>query len=101
MIKTFYFSTVKMSKEVDLDFQFSNDELANFLENFADKLREGKVGLSFKGREEVRIEPNSVNELEMEFEEQEDQKTLNLEIQLSEEIETTDTGRRKIEVEIV
>lgn len=90
-----------MSKEVDLDFEFSNDELANFLENFADKLREGKVGLSFKGREEVRIEPTNMNQLEMDFEEHEDRKTLELEISLTEEMETTDAGRRKIEVEIV
>lgn len=90
-----------MSKEVELDFDFSDDELANFLENFASKIREGKVGLSFKGREEVRIEPTTPNHLEMEFEEHEDRKTLELEINLTEEIETTDTGRRKIEVEIV
>lgn len=90
-----------MSKEVELDFDFSDDELANFLENFASKIREGKVGLSFKGREEVRIEPTTQNHLEMEFEEHEDRKTLELEINLTEEIETTDTGRRKIEVEIV
>jgi amphi-Trp domain-containing protein len=90
-----------MSKEVDLDFQFSDDELANFLENFADKVREGNVGLSFKGKEEVRIEPTQVNELEMDFQEHEDKRTLELEINLVEEIETTDTGRRKIEVEIV
>ncbi len=90
-----------MSKEVDLDFQFSNDELANFLENFAEKIREGKVGLSFKGKEEVRIEPTKSNKLEMEFEEYEDRKKLELEVSLMEEIETTDEGRRKLEVEIV
>lgn len=90
-----------MSKEVELNFEFSDDELANFLENFATKIREGKVGLSFKGREEVRIEPTDKHQLEMEFEEHEDRKTLELEINLTEEIETTDTGRRKIEVEIV
>jgi amphi-Trp domain-containing protein len=90
-----------MSKEVDLDFQFSNDELANFLENFAEKIREGKVGLSFKGKEEVRIEPSTSNRLEMEFEEHDEYKTLELEVNLKEEMETTDTGRRKLEVEIV
>ncbi|MFB6159303.1 MAG: amphi-Trp domain-containing protein [Candidatus Nanohalobium sp.] len=90
-----------MSKEVDLDFEFTNDELANFLENFAGKLREGKVGLSFKGKEEVRIEPNTPNQLEMEFKEQEDRKILELEVSLMEEIETTEEGRQKIEVEIV
>ena len=90
-----------MSKEVDLDFQFSNDELANFLENFASKIREGEVGLSFKGREEVQIEPTVQNQLEMEFNEENDHRKLQLEIELKEEIETTDKGRQKIEVEIV
>lgn len=90
-----------MSKEVDLDFEFSNDELANFLENFASKLREGEVGLSFKGREEVHITPTSRNKLEMEFHKQKDKKKLELEIELREEVETTEDGRQKIEVEIV
>ncbi|QGA80628.1 amphi-Trp domain-containing protein [Candidatus Nanohalobium constans] len=90
-----------MSKEVDLDFQFSNDELANFLENFADKIREGEVGLSFKGKEEVQITPTLQNQLKLDFKQQEDKKTLELNIKLSEEIETTSQGRQKIEVEIV
>ena len=90
-----------MSKEVDLDFQFSNDELANFLENFAEKVREGDVGLSFKGQEEVRIEPTTENRLEMDFKEQDERKVLELEVTLMEEIETTEQGRQKIEVEIV
>ena len=54
-------------EELDLELEFSNEELANFMDNFADKIREGEVGLSFKGREEVRIEPNSNNRLEKEF----------------------------------
>jgi amphi-Trp domain-containing protein len=90
-----------MSKEVDLDFQFSNDELANFLENFAEKVREGEVGLSFKGKEEVRIQPNTDNHLEMEFEEKSEYRQLELEVSLREEIETTEKGRQRIEVEIV
>lgn len=90
-----------MSKEVDLDFQFSNDELANFLENFADKVRDGEVGLSFKGREEVHITPTTENRLEMEFKEADEYRQLELEISLREEIETTEEGRQKIEVEIV
>ena len=90
-----------MSKEVDLDFQFSNDELANFLENFAEKVREGNVGLSFKGKEEVRIEPTTQNRLELEFEDHNEYRQLELEVSLREEIETTDKGRQKIEVEIV
>lgn len=90
-----------MSKEVDLNFQFSNDELANFLENFAEKIRGGEVGLSFKGKEEVHIEPTKSNKLEMEFEEHDDRKILELEVSLMEEMETTDKGRRKLEVEIV
>jgi len=90
-----------MSKEVDLDFQFSNDELANFLENFAEKIREGEVGLSFKGREEVQIEPNKQNQLELKFNEGKEYRKLELEVELKEELETTDEGRQKIEVEIV
>lgn len=90
-----------MSKEVELDFQFSNDKLANFLENFADKIREGDVGLSFKGREEVQIEPNTQNQLELEFNEGKDYRKLELEVELKEEIEDKDDGRQKIQVEIV
>ena len=90
-----------MSKEVDLDFQFSNDELANFLENFAEKVREGEVGLSFKGKEEVRIQPNTDNHLEMELKEKSEYRQLELEVSLREEIETTEKGRQRIEVEIV
>jgi len=90
-----------MSKEVDLDFQFSNDELANFLENFAEKVREGDVGLSFKGKEEVRVQPTTQNRLELEFEEENEYRQLELKLSLREELETTDEGRQKIEVEIV
>lgn len=90
-----------MSKEVDLDFNFSNDELANFLENFAKKIRGGELGLSFKGKEEVQIEPTKPNNLELNFYQREDKKELELEIELTQEITTTDTGRQKIEVEIV
>lgn len=90
------------AEEVDLDFEFSNDELANFLDNFADKLREGEVGLSFKGREEVQIEPDGENRVEMEFEEKDTYRTLELEIELREETERTqEGGRRKINVKVV
>lgn len=90
------------AEEVDLDFEFSNDELANFLDNFADKLREGEVGLSFKGREEVQIEPDGENRVEMEFEEKDTYRTLELEIELREETERTEEGgRRKINVQVV
>ena len=89
------------SEEVELDFQFSNEELANFLENFSEKIREGEVGLSFKGREEVDIEPNKDNELEMKFYEGNTSKTLEIEIKLREEIESTDEGRRKMKVKVV
>lgn len=88
-------------EEVDLDFEFSNDELANFLENFAEKLREGEVGLSFKGREEVQIEPDGNNQVEMEFREEDTYRKLELEIELSEQMESTDEGRRKINVKVV
>ena len=89
------------SKELELDFDFSNDELANFLENFADKIREGEVGLSFKGQEEVDIKPTTDNTLELEFYEGDDFKKMELEIQLREQVETADSGREKISVEIV
>ncbi|MFB6191679.1 MAG: amphi-Trp domain-containing protein [Candidatus Nanohaloarchaea archaeon] len=89
------------TEELELDFEFSNDELANFLENFADKLREGEVGLSFKGREEVEIEPNKDNQLEMEFFESGSRKQLELDIKLIEEMESTEEGRRKIPVKVV
>lgn len=88
-------------EEVDLDFEFSNDKLANFLENFAEKLREGEVGLSFKGREEVQIEPDGENRVEMEFKEGDTYRKLELEIELSEELESTEEGRRKINVKVV
>ncbi len=89
------------TEEVELDFEFNNEELANFLENFAEKIREGEVGLSFKGREEVEIEPNKDNQLEMEFFESNTRKQLELEISLLEEMESTDEGRRKIPVKVV
>jgi len=89
------------TEEVELDFEFNNEELANFLENFAEKIREGQVGLSFKGREEVEIEPNKDNHLEMEFFESNTRKNLELVINLMEEMESTEEGRRKISVEVV
>lgn len=90
-----------VKEEVDLDFKFSNEELGNFLHNFADKIQDGKVGLSFKGREELEIEPTEKNKVDLEFFETEDRRQLELEIRIREEIETIDEGRRKIEVEIV
>ncbi len=89
------------SEEVELDFEFSNEELANFLENFAEKIRGGEVGLSFKGREEVHIEPNKDNNLELEFFESGQKRQLELDIVLSEDIESTEEGRRKIPVKVV
>lgn len=89
------------SEEVDLEFNFSNEELANFLDNFAEKIRDGEVGLSFRGRKEVEIRPTEVNQLEMEFQKAEDSRQLELEINLREERETTDEGRKKIPVEVV
>ncbi len=89
------------SEELELDFQFSNEELANFLESFSKKIREGDVGLSFKGREEVDIEPSKDSQIELEFYESSEYKTLELEIKLQEEMDTTEEGRRKVQVEIV
>jgi len=88
-------------EEVDLDFEFSNNELANFLENFADKIRDGEVGLSFKGRKEVHITPNKDSKLEMNFKQGSDFRKLELEVELKEEMESTDEGRRKIDVQVV
>ena len=88
-------------EEVDIDFEFSNGELANFLENFAEKIRNGEVGLSFKGRSELNIEPTRKNQGDMEYFEAKDRRQLELKIKLIEDIETTDEGRRKIEVEVV
>lgn len=88
------------TEELELEFEFTNEELANFLENFAEKLREGEVGLSFKGREEVEIEPNKDNQLEMEFFESGSRKQLDIEVSLLEEMESTDEGRRKIPVKV-
>ncbi|MFB6245138.1 MAG: amphi-Trp domain-containing protein [Candidatus Nanohaloarchaea archaeon] len=87
-------------EEVDLEFEFSDGELANFLENFAEKIRDGEVGLSFQGRDEIEIEPTESNEVDLEFYETEDRKELEIEITLSEEVETTEEGRRKIAVEV-
>ena len=89
------------SKEVELDFDFSDDELANFLENLSEKIREGNVGLSFRGKEEVEISPNDNNRLELEFYEGDEFKKMELEIELREQRETTSAGREKIQVEIV
>lgn len=88
------------SEEVKLNFNFSNEELANFLDNFADKLRDGKIGLSFKGREELEIEPNTENNIDLEFEEEGDRKNLEIEIELSQEDFDfqDDEGRKKIQV---
>ena len=88
-------------KEVDLNFSFDNEELANFLENFSQKIREGKVGLSFKGKEEVEIQPTEDSELEMDFHQEEDRRTLELQITMKEELETNDQGRQKISVEVI
>jgi len=89
------------SKELDLEFEFSNEELANFLDNFAEKIRNGEVGLSFKGKQEIEIEPTRDSSLQLDYEEDESYRELDIEISLREEIETSEEGRRKIEVEIV
>lgn len=89
-------------EELDLELEFSNNELANFMDNFAEKIRDGEVGLSFKGREEVRIEPNENNRLEMDFTDEAEYRQLELRVTLREEKSVTEeNGRKKIEVEIV
>lgn len=89
------------TEQVDLDFEFSNEELANFLENFSKKIRDGEVGLSFKGREEAEIEPTRSNQVELEFHETNDARKMELKVELFEEIETTEEGRRKLKVQVV
>lgn len=90
------------SKELELDFQFNNEELANFLENFSQKIREGEVGLSFKGKEEINIEPNQKSHIELEYDQSSEHKKLELEIKLRQEIDRSEgEGREKITVEIV
>lgn len=88
------------SEEVDLNFKFSNEELANFLENFSQKLRDGEIGLSFKGREELRIEPNTQSHIELEFVEMETAKQMELQLSLVQEDfdYEEDQGRKKISV---
>lgn len=88
------------SEEVDLNFKFSNEELANFLDNFSQKLRDGEIGLSFKGREELRIEPNTQSHIELEFVEMETAKQMELQISLVQEDfdYEEDQGRKKISV---
>ena len=88
------------SEQVDLNFSFSNEELANFLENFSEKLRDGEIGLSFKGREELRIEPNTENHIELEFVEKDNSKEMELQINLAQENFDfeDDEGRKKISV---
>jgi amphi-Trp domain-containing protein len=90
-----------VKESVDLDFEFSNAELANFLNNFAEKVESGEVGLSFRGREEVEISPTEDNKVDLQFYESNDHRKMTLKIQLKEEIETTSEGRRKIQVEVV
>jgi len=89
------------SKELELDFEFSNDELANFLKNFAEKIREGEVGLNFKGKEKIEIQPSENNEIELDYTQRSESKELVIEVKMREEIESTEEGRQKIEVEIV
>lgn len=89
------------SKELELDFEFSNDELANFLENFANKIRDGEVGLSFKGKEKIEVKPTKKNGIELEYRQNSDHKRLEIEIEMEETIENTEQGRKKIQVEIV
>ena len=90
------------AEKVDLDLSFSNEELANFLENFSEKLRDGEIGLSFKGREELRIEPNTENNVEIEFVELDMEKMMELRIDMAQEdFDVQDEeGRKKISVRV-
>ncbi|NMI89199.1 amphi-Trp domain-containing protein [Nanohaloarchaea archaeon] len=90
------------AEKVDLDLSFSNEELANFLENFSEKLRDGEIGLSFKGREELRIEPNTESNVEIEFIESDMEKMMELRIDMAQEdFDVQDEeGRKKISVRV-
>ncbi|MBY6293891.1 amphi-Trp domain-containing protein [Nanohaloarchaea archaeon H01] len=90
------------AEKVDLDLSFSNEELANFLENFSEKLRDGEIGLSFKGREELRIEPNTESNVEIEFVESDMEKMMELRIDMAQEDFDVqdDEGRKKISVRV-
>jgi amphi-Trp domain-containing protein len=90
------------AEKVDLDLSFSNEELANFLENFSEKLRDGEIGLSFKGREELRIEPNTESNVEIEFVESDMEKMMELRIGMAQEdFDVQDEeGRKKISVRV-
>lgn len=90
------------TEKVDLDLSFSNEELANFLENFSEKLRDGEIGLSFKGREELRIEPNTESNVEIEFVESDMEKMMELRIDMAQEdFDVQDEeGRKKISVRV-
>ncbi|MBY6287055.1 amphi-Trp domain-containing protein [Nanohaloarchaea archaeon] len=90
------------AEKVDLDLSFSNEELANFLENFSEKLRDGEIGLSFKGREELRIEPNTESNVEIEFVESDMEKMMELRIDMAQEdFDVQDEeGRKKISVRV-
>lgn len=100
--KTFHLIFVYMSEEqVNLNFDFSNKELANFLENFAKKLKDGEIGLSFRGREELEIKPNKENSIDLKFSEEESEKEMKLEVTLSQDdfdYRENEEGRKKINV---
>jgi amphi-Trp domain-containing protein len=90
------------AEKVDLDLSFSNEELANFLENFSEKLRDGEIGPSFKAREELRLEPNTENNVEIEFVESDMEKMMELRIDMAQEdFDVQDEeGRKKISVRV-
>jgi amphi-Trp domain-containing protein len=70
------------------------------MENFSQKLRDGEIGLSFKGREELEIKPNMENNINIEFREEGSMKEMKLELHLREQnVESDeDSGRQRIQV---
>lgn len=87
-------------KEVEFSQKFGNRELSNFLENLAQKIGEGEVGMTFKGRDEIEIKPQGSNRVELEFEDHEDYRELEVKVELHEDLGTDEAGREKIKVKV-
>jgi amphi-Trp domain-containing protein len=92
-----------MSEEVDLDFEFEKEELSSFLDNFADKLEEGEVGISSDGEQKIEIDPEGTCELHLIHHETESRKRLTMEVTLDQSMEPEDDDqpRKKIPVKVV
>jgi hypothetical protein len=92
-----------MSEEVDLDFEFEKEELSSFLDNFADKLKEGEVGITSEGEQKIQIEPEGTCDLHLIYHETNSRKRLTMEVTLDQTMETekNEQPRKKIPVKVV